>query len=71
VKLQTHGSLVAYPFGVEVYDCQFTQGGLPLHHQPSSQVGVPRSLDGSRKPPCYGEPPVYSGGDSLPMGFFK
>jgi hypothetical protein len=26
VKLQTNGSLVAYPFGVEVYDCQFTQG---------------------------------------------
>ena len=28
VKSQTNGSLVAYPFGVEVYDCQFTQGGL-------------------------------------------
>ena len=26
VKSQTNGFLVAYPFGVEVYDCQFTQG---------------------------------------------
>ncbi|XGB39989.1 MAG: hypothetical protein LVT47_04020 [Cyanobacteria bacterium LVE1205-1] len=34
------------PTPVEVYDCQFTQGGLLPHHQPSSLVGVPRSLDG-------------------------
>ena len=39
VKSQTNGSLVAHPFGVEVYDCQFTQGWdssltcNPPHHQ--------------------------------------
>jgi len=27
VKSQTNGSLVPHPFGVEVYDYQFTQGG--------------------------------------------
>jgi hypothetical protein len=55
VKSQTNGSLVPHPFSVEVYDCQFTQGGLLLLRggtppspptSKNSLVGVPRSLDG-------------------------
>jgi len=44
VKSQTNGSLVAHPFGVEVYDGQFTQGWVssltcyPRHHQPLRAV---------------------------------
>ncbi len=48
MKAQTNGSLFPHPFGVEVYDCQFTQGGTPPSPPTakSSLVGVPRSLDG-------------------------
>ncbi len=42
VKSHTNGSLVPHPFDVEVYDCQFAQGGTSK----SSLGGVPRSLDG-------------------------